>query len=160
MFYLASENTQIIHGRTLQPVDAGVEAVQSESRERIKEDVRFNTSEALLNTHIRRDLLKFPAVNGFQCAHFSFITLLVPPELFQCLLTYIQHCNVSPQTQPAHRSRRQETPREHSNRNSPPTSLPSPPVLSSSLLPSLPLELCRPGTVAGAPLGPRIGGRD
>lgn len=52
--------------------------------------------------------------------------------------------------QPAHRFSRQETPRAHSNRNSPPTS----PVLS------LPLELCRPGSVAPASLySSRIGGR-
>lgn len=47
------------------------------------------------------------------------------------VLTYMQHCHVSPQDQPAHRSSRQETSREHSNRKTllPPPSPPPPPSL-------------------------------
>lgn len=80
--------------------------------------------------------------------HFSSSELLVFWSRPRCCWP-TQHCHVCPQKQPAHRSSRQETPRAHSNRNSPPTSPPS-----------LPLELCRPGSIAPASLCSRIGGRD
>lgn len=61
-------------------------------------------------------------------------------------------CHVSPQKSAWAGSSRQETPSEHSNRNSPPTSLPSlPPSLWSD---------AGPGSVAPASLGFRMGGRD
>lgn len=60
------------------------------------------------------------------------------PELLLLLRTYTTLPCQPSKPQPAHRSSRHETPRAHSNRNSPPTS----PLLS------LPLELCRPGSVA------------
>ena len=56
------------------------------------------------------------------------------PELFHCCWPTYTHCHVSPQNSPClHRSSRQETSREHSNRPPPPPPLP-PPLLTHPLL--------------------------